>query len=304
MSYTYNAYGLTIRVPFACPALTPPDAGRAAAAVDVVVRERPVPRRLRAPWAGEASWDAAPGLFLLRGGPRAGRFLVEGGTVTFERNPGCDDATLARCFTDQVVAALLRHNGLLVLHASAVAGPGGVIVIGGESGIGKSTTLAALLDRGCRMLSDDVTALRPGGAPGSVEVLPGAAQTHLTEDAAENLGYLVDPAQLQPWRRMKAAIPTHDGMASRAGRLAALHVLRLSHGDDVVLTEASGGDKFDALQECMYGPMFTEEHPALFPLMSTVVAAVPFFRLERPAGRWSAGEVADAILGSAAELVP
>jgi len=303
MSYTYHAYGLTIRVPFACPALTPPAIGSVVAAVDVDVQERPVPRRMRARWAGEASWDAAPGLFLLRGGPRAGRFLVEAGNVTFERNAGCNDAALARCFTDQVLAALLRHRGLLVLHANAVAAPDGVIVIGGESGVGKSTTLAALLERGCRMLSDDVTALRRGGASGSVEVVPGAAQTHLTEHAAENLGYPVDPAQLQPWRRMKAAIPTHDGMASRPGRLAALYVLRVSRGDDVAVAQASGGDKFHALQECMYGPMFSEEHPALFPLMSTVVAAVPFFRLERPAGRWSVGEVADAILGSVPELV-
>jgi hypothetical protein len=301
MSYTYHAYGLTIRVPFACPALTPADAG--SAGIDVVVRERPVPRRLSAPWAGEASWDAAPGLFLLRGGPRAGRFLVEAGNVTFERNAGCNDATLARCFTDQVLAALLRHRGLLVLHANAVAAPDGVIVIGGESGAGKSTTLAALLDRGCRMLSDDVTALRPGGAPWCVDVLPGAAQTHLTEDAAKGLGYAVDPAQLQPWRRMKAAIPTHDGMASRAGRLRAMYVLRLSRGDDVAVSEASGGDKFRVLQECMYGPMFAEEHPALFPLMSTVVETVPFFWLERPDGRWSVGEVGDAILGSVPELV-
>jgi hypothetical protein len=303
MSYTYQAYGLTIRAPFACPALTAPDAGSVAAAVDVVVDERPVPRRLRAPRAGEASWDAAPGLFLLRGGRRAGRFLVEADAVTFERNSRCDDAALARHFTDQVLAAVLRHRGLLVLHANAVETSGGVIVIGGESGTGKSTTLAALLDRGCRMLSDDVTALRPGDAPGSVEVLPGAAQTHLTEDAAEGLGYLVDPAQLQPWRRMKAAIATHDGMASRAGRLRALYVLGLARGDDVVVTEVSGGDKFHALQECIYGPMFTEEHPALFPFMSTVVAAVPFFRLERPAGRWSVSEVANAVLGRVPELV-
>jgi hypothetical protein len=53
----------------------------------------------------------------------------------------------------------------------------------------------------------------------------------------------------------------------------------------------------------MYGPMFTAEHPALFPLMSTVVTRRPFFRLERPASRWSVGEVADAVLGNAAELV-
>jgi hypothetical protein len=303
MSYTYRAYGLTIRVPFACPALTPADAGSVASAADVVVQERPVPRRLRAPWAGEASWDAAPGLFLLRGGRRAGRFLVEGGTVTFERNSGCDDAALARHLTDQVLAAVLRHRGLLVLHANAVETSDGVIVIGGESGTGKSTTLAALLDRGCRMLSDDVTALRPSGTPGSVEVLPGAAQTHLTEDAAENLGYLVDPAQLQPWRRMKAAIPTGPGMASQAGRLRALYVLRRSPSDDVVVTPVSGRGKFHALQECLYGPAFAGDYPALFPLMSTVVATVPLHWLDRPQQRWSVGEVADAIVGRVPEPV-
>jgi hypothetical protein len=310
MSHVYRAYGLTIRVPFACPALTQPDAdasaapGTSGAAAELVVRERPVPRRLPAPQAGEASWEAAPGAFLVRGGPRAGRFLAEAGAVTLQRGPRCDDAVLARCFTDRVLPAVLRQRGLLVLHANAVATPRGVVVIGGESGAGKSTTLAALLGRGCRMLSDDVTALRPGAAPGLVEVVPGAAQTHLAEDAADVLGYAVDPAQLQPWRRMKAAIPTHGGMAPQAGRLRALYLLRLSPGDDVAVTAAAGGVKFRVLQDCLYGPMFAEEHPALFPLMSAVAVTVPFFLLERPAGRWSVGEVADAILGGMPQSKP
>jgi hypothetical protein len=303
MSYTYHAYGLTIRVPFRCPALTPSDRGPGPDAVDVVVREGPVPRRLRSPLASETGWDAGPGSFLLRGGRRAGRFLVTADTVTFERNPGGEDAVLARRFTDQVLAAVLRQHGLLVLHANAVAAPGGVIVLGGESGAGKSTTLAALLDHGCQMLSDDVTALRAGAEPGSVEVVPGVAQTHLRPDAAESLGYPVEPAQLQPWRRMKAAIPTGPGMASRPGRLGALYVLRRCPADDVVVTQFSGGDKFRALQECLYGPAFAGDYPALFPLMSTVVATTPFYRLDRPQDRWSVGEVADAILGRVPEPV-
>jgi hypothetical protein len=296
VSYTYLAYGFTIRVPFACPALTPADAGLASDTADIVVRERPVPWRLRAPRVAEASWDAAPGAFLLRGGQQSGRFLVEAGTVLLERGPECDDAVLARHFTDQVLAALLRHRGLLVLHANAVQTPDGVVVIGGESGSGKSTTLAALLRRGCRMLSDDVTALRPGDAPEVVQAVPGPAQLHLTQDAAEGLGYTVRPAQLQPWRRMKTAISTLDIMARQADRLLALYVLRPSGGDEVVAGPLTGGEKFLALQECLYGPMFAEEHPALFPLMSAVVAAAPFYRLDRPSSRWSIDEVAGAIL--------
>ena len=203
---------------------------------------------------------------------------------------------LARHFTDQVLAALLRHRGLLVLHANAVQTPDGVVVISGESGSGKSTTLAALLRRGCRMLSDDVTALRPGDVPGAIEVVPGAAQIHLTQDAAESLGYAVSPAQLQPWRRMKTAVSGRDSMTGQAGQLRALYVLRPSGGEEVVAARVTGGGKFLALQECLYGPMFAEEHPALFPLMSAVVAAVPLYRLDRPASRWSVDEVAGAIL--------
>jgi len=296
VNHTYRAFGLTIQVPFACPALTP--ASPAADAADVVVRERPVPGRLSARRSGDASWDAAPGKFLLRGGRRSGRFLVEAGTVMLERNRECDEAVLARHFTDQVLAALLRHRGLLVLHANAVQTPDGVVVLGGASGAGKSTTLAALLRRGCRMLSDDVTALRPGRAAGVIEVVPGASQVHLTQDAAEGLGYAVSPAQLQPWRRMKTAISARDSMTGQAGRLRALYVLRPSGGEKVVAARVAGRDKFLALQECLYGPMFAEEHPALFPLMSAVVAAVPFYRLDRPASRWSVDEVAETILAS------
>ncbi len=176
-------------------------------------------------------------------------------------------------------------------------------MICGDSGTGKSTTLAALLERGCRMLSDDVTALRAGQRAGLVEVLPGAAQTHLSADAARRLGYPVDPAQLQPLRRMKATIMTHGGLALWPARLLALYVLRPSACDDVLVTEVTGGSKFRVLQECLYGPEFAPEHAALLPLMSAVATAA-FFRLERPASRWSVSEVADAILASAPQLVP
>jgi hypothetical protein len=296
---TYQAYGLTIRVPFACPSLAPASTRGAACVPDVVVRAGRVPRRLSAPLAHAGAWEAAPGMFLLRGGTRAGRFLAESGTVTFERNPGCDDAVLARLFTQYVLAALLRQRGLLVLHANAVTAPGGAIVIGGESGAGKSTTTAALLGAGCRMLSDDITVLRAGraadGAAGTVDVLPGLAEVHLTGGTAASLGYRVAPGQVQPWRRMKAAIPTRDDMARRPGRLLALYVLRPSDADDVTVTEVSGGDKFRALQECVYGPMFAEEHPDLFPLM-TAVAGLPFHFVDRPSGRWSVSEVIRGVL--------
>jgi hypothetical protein len=267
---------------------------------DVVVEVGAVPRRLPAPAAGEDWWEAEPGRFLLRGGRRAGRFLVEGGLVTLERNPAAEDHILAQLFADVVLAAVLRQRGLLVLHANAALTPRGVVLIAGPSGIGKSTALAALLSRGYSMLADDLTAVRLA-AGGHVEALPGVAQVHLTQAAAKRLGYPIGPGQLQPRRRMKAAVPTDQSIASAPGRVCAIYLLDTHAGSRLRVGSLSGAAKFDGLQQCIYGPMFAEEHQALFSLCAAVLAQVELYRIERPANRWSTDEVSDVVLASAGE---
>jgi len=299
VTYTYRAYGLVIRVPFACPSLVP-----CVDEPDVTVREAAVPRRLDGAPMSDPSFDAAPGQFLFRGGAQGGRFLVQGGAVTLERNGQANDATLARQFTDRILAAVLFHRGFLVLHADALVAPDGTaIVVAGESGAGKSTTLAAVLDQGATMLSDDVTVLG-GDGEGRVQVLPGAAQLHLTKDAVEGLGYEIEPGQLQPWRRMKAAIATHAGMAERPVRLAALYVLETWPEEYVATNMLAGRRKFEALQACMYGPMFADEHLGVLPVMSALMDHVVFWRLYRPQRGWSVADVVTEILGAARSPTP
>ena len=293
--YNYRAYGLTIRVPFPCPALAPAEAG---AEPDVIVTEGLVPRALAAPVVTGLGYDAEPGRFLQRGGARAGRFLVEGGQVTLQCNRRADDVVLSRLFTDRVLAAVLRQRGFLVLHANAALTPTGVVAIAGESGAGKSTTLAALLQRGCAMVSDDVTALSLA-ADGGIVVVPGSAQVHLTEDAAYDLGLDIRDVPLQPWRRMKAAVPTHERMVTSAAPLRAIYCLDTHDGDDVRIRALAGTAKFGAIQKSIYGPLFAEEHPALFQL-ATAVTGVDVFEVSRPAGRRSIDEVADILLGPTA----
>ena len=291
MTYTYSIYGLTLRLPFPCPVLSlaPDDA-----APDITVADGRVPRHLAAPLAEAPSWQAEPYRFLLRGGARAGRFLVEDGTrVTLERNPAAEDEMLCFHFLDAVLAAILRQRGWLVLHANAAVTPTGAIAVSGESGAGKSTTLAALLQRGCTMLADDITVLRLGAA-GCVEALPGVPQLHLTEEAAEGLGQDIVGLPRYRWRRMKAAVPIQ--IASTPAPLRALYLLRSSAQAELQIQTLIGAEKFAALQECVYGPLLPQEHPGQFPLFSAVTEQVTVFRLDRPAGRWSVDEIVEAVL--------
>lgn len=289
MFNTYSIYGLTARVPFPCAGLplAPPGA-----TPDVTVEDGPVPdvlpdTALTGPW-----WAATPARFLVQGGPQAGRFLIEDGRrVILARAPDARDEVLALRLLDAVLATVLHQRRSLVLHATAAITPAGAVVIAGASGAGKSTTLSALLARGCTMLADDITVLQRD-ARGGWDVLPGAPVLHLCTDAAEGLGQDIRDLSLNPWRRMKAAVPTHGRMADAPAPLRALFVMESHAEDRVVLESLLGADKFAALQQCLYGPLLTGEQAMFLPALASVAQQTDVVRLCRPAARWSVDEVA------------
>jgi hypothetical protein len=194
-----------------------------------------------------------------------------------------------------VLAATLRQNGLLVLHANSVVTPGGAVAVSGPSGAGKSTTLAALLQRGCTMLADDVTVLR-AGADGRVEVLPGPPQYCLCEDAAYSLGQNVAGLPRHRKRNQKFVVPAHSAIAKSPHPLQALYLLRSHPGSDLRVRRLHGAEKFDAVQEAIYGPLLPQEHPSQFPLFAALTSQVKIFRMERPEKRWTADAVAEVLL--------
>lgn len=293
--YTYTAYGLTICTPFPCPILPSAPTG---APPDIFVSFGKVPHCLPAAVTGDTWWEIAPCQLLSRGGKYAGNFLaVNGERVIVERNPATEEHMLAIHFLNSVLAALLRQRGMLVLHGNAVITPTGTVVVSGESGTGKSTTLAALLKRGCTMLTDDITALKLD-ANGEVIAPPGIPQLHLTEDAAAGLGQDISGLPRYPWKRMKAPVPTAGMMATKPALLDTIYLLDFHDGDGIQLNPLTGGEKFAALQKCVYGPVLPDEHPNLFPLFSAVVEQTAIYRLNRPPHRWTVNEIADLILST------
>jgi len=68
--------------------------------------------------------------------------------------------TASHLLLDQVIPAVLAHQGELVLHASGVVSDYGAIAFLGESGSGKSTLCAGFNRAGFPQLSDDFLLLR------------------------------------------------------------------------------------------------------------------------------------------------
>jgi len=291
--HTYTAFGLTVRVPFPCPSLAPAPPDRE---VDVEVRDGSVPRTLEAASVRDGFWEASPGLLLVRGGARGGRWLISGSdAIDLERGSAAEEERLEYWLLHRALPAVLRHRGQLVLHANAALTTKGAVVIAGESGAGKSTTLAALLSRGCQMVTDDVTVLR-ASPTGAVEVMPGPPHLALSAESASAVGRDIAALPRHPWRRLKAAVPAHLEMASGPVPLSAIYVLATGPDDHVGVSQLEGREKFDALLGCVYGPMLAEEHPRQFSQLAAVASQVSAARVSRPADRWSVAEVVEAIL--------
>jgi hypothetical protein len=290
--YCYEAYGLTFDLPFPCAHLTPAAEGQ------IKVFEGPVPDALPSPVVRDGWSQADSDRRLVVGGSRQGRFLVDRGDVTLQRGDG-DELALGRGFTSLVLPALLYQRGLLVLHASAAAINDAAIILTGESGAGKSTTLTALMRDGCSMLSDDVTAVRlaDSGAP---EAVPGVGRVRLTPDAADGLGVGADDDIAEPDRRGKRSLAPVTALAPAAVPVRIVCELADHDGAELRVHRLGGTATFQALQDCIYGPLLADEHARLFPICGAILERVAFFRIERPQSRWTVPEVSAAILQLAA----
>lgn len=293
MTFRYCVYELVIETPFPCPLLpvAPIDAEP-----EISVVEGAVPYSLDYSVAGESSWDASPGRFLLRGGDRAGRFLVEEGKrIIFHRNQNAEPERLAVCFFVSVLTALLQQRGLLVLHANTALIEQGAVAVCGESGAGKTTTIAGVLAQGNRLLADDITVLRLN-KNSRLEVLPGIPHLHLCADTAAQFGYDISAVPRYPWRRMKAALPVPNLMTEQPSELYAIYYLKHTDSAVVSVRQLSGMEKFNMLQECIYGPLLPESPGKMFHVFSQIMAQTKVFKIERPANEWTLDRIVEVVL--------
>ena len=294
MPFIYKLYEIVLELPFPCRLLPLAPTG---SAPDVIMSEGPVPRCLPDATAEGVGWQATAGRFLFQGTHQAGIFLIEGGEkITLQRNPAAVDDVLCSHLLASVIVTLLRQRGNQVLHANVIETPRGALAISGACGAGKSTTQAALLARGCRMVADDVAVLRLN-EDSQVVALPGIPKMNLCDDTALTFGHDISRLQRNPLRSGKVLVQVdHGDMVTEPVVLDAIYLLSCHSGKELIVNPLIGAEKFMSLQDCIYGPQLPEEHPGMFPLVSTLAEQAKMFRIERPSGSDSVNNIVDAIL--------
>ena len=292
----YRAYGLWVRSPIALPFTpvpTPPAGGP-----DVTVRIGAVPEALPAFADRRPRWETTPGCFLRRA-PGGARFLVTGGRDILVEPRGSSDHEVGLFLTGSVFGALLQQRGKATFHAGAVETRAGAVLFTGGSGSGKSSLLAALVERGYAMLADDVTVVEPdvGGRPVALSAFP---RMKLWADTLDKLAWR-DRARgkvregqegqekyLVPVERFR-----HEPQAVRA-----VCVLESHRREEVEVGMAPTADAFGWLCKYTYRGKYLRglgQQPAHFRIATALARRVPVVVVRRPAYPFALGALADRV---------
>jgi len=225
--------------------------------------------------------------------------IRDGSRISVCPRAGADAGSIRLYLLGTCMGALLLQRGTLPLHGSAVAIGGRAYAVIGESGAGKSTLAAAFLDRGFRMVTDDVIALRLAPGDAAPLVTPAYPQQKLWQESLEQFGMGTGGFRRLAGDMDKFAVPVAERF--HADPLPLAGVFELSKGEQpgIELAECRGLAAIPLLTAHTYRQFLVSRMgllPWQFDLLAAVAAAVPVYRLRRPAGAFTAHGLADLII--------
>lgn len=180
---------------------------------------------------------------------------------------------------DQLDGVLADHAPGLRFHAGAVERDGRVIVIGGQSGAGKSSLTAALVARGFAYLTDELVVVDPE----TWQVAPYPRPLDLDGASCATLG--LGDADFDVGRGKAKVLPTRVGDVSAGGRVALVVLLTAEPTSNEHTDQSDAAETMPAPEAVMalvavtFGPAFDD--PDALEHLADLCTTVPVLRMTR-----------------------
>jgi hypothetical protein len=331
---SFETYGLLLRSDRHLPGFTTANVKRAA---DVLIHADASRRTLPLPEGGEwepvletsQGGDLVVRLFLshgplgvsqrfeIRDRSRSAQYVIDptGSHVWVDWPEGIGPAGIAPLLILQVMPYVLLARGYLCLHASAVRIGNRIVAFSGDKGIGKSTTVAALIGMGFSAVTDDIVAMTDTeDEAGSQAFLvhPGYPGLRLCDDA---LGELFPGAERlgPPMRESEAGksyvdLDRENRLYDRKpGLLAMIYFLepRVPGEEQVSISPITGAQSLKFLSRHLWGdlPLDRTGRARHFERLACLANSVPVRHLRLPDGLEHLPMIGEAILDDVRTLV-
>ena len=222
----------------------------------------------------------APGEIWIRHS-HVGAFVArEGREILVHALPGVEERVVRSYIVKAALAAVLLQQGKLILHSSGVAIAGGAAAFVGASGMGKSTTSAALHARGHRLLADDLLGVDVRAATGPM-ALPAFPQVLLLPESAAAVGRDPDTLARSSPHSDKFSVDAPHGFSPEPVPLRRVYALADAERDEIAPLGVH--DSVATLIAHTFGLFAFRQgsQPAHFFLCAELVRRVPVRRLAR-----------------------
>lgn len=238
--------------------------------------------------------------------------IQDGNLVQFEADPAQDDFSRLHLL-GSCTGALLFQRGLVPLHGNTVVNSHGAAMLVGKVRAGKSATTFALLERGYRLVADDISGVSfEGKETNEPRVVPGFPRLKLWKNTLEH--FQRDPGEFHKLRAGldKFNYPVDDRFCPTPPRLKAIYVLQPqdSAGDvaaPVRLSILTGLAKLEALRTHLYKIRFHDAVRNWPPLLGKICRLADTVRVavvERPREGVTIDAVAEAIEKDLSRTLP
>ena len=301
--YFYHLFGLKVVSEMELPEPEPWLCGSPDEA-DVRIELGPLPKNVQrvideagSKWIGLIDetdfWFASPG----------GHYYITDGTRILVDTKTALNVLNTRVFLlGSAFGMLLIQRGLMPVHGGSVLRGGHAVIIGGDTGAGKSTVTSAVLKHaGVRFLADDVSALEVGSD--AIFVRPAYPQRKLCRDAALAQGYdltTLHSLKEQAGERDKFAIRSAEDWCGEPAPLGAIvEIVPDKEAKDVTLERVSGHDSLNLVVRNLYRHFvhFMQGTPPERMKKCLLIASkTPVYQLRRPAVGDHVGAMTEQIL--------
>lgn len=182
------------------------------------------------------------------------------------------------------MSMLALQRGVLAIHCSAVADAAGAVLIAGESGAGKSTLTTAFLEKGYRLLADDMAFVETMQG-GDTVVHPAFPFQKLCRNVALEKGYRMEELIYIDEEKDKFLVPFAGEFSVKAVPVKAFIMLGMTDTEAVAVKEVKGFDKFYVYANNLFLRHFLKGDkysPEIGQKCLEMAAAVPTYCIGRP----------------------
>ncbi|MBO4291494.1 MAG: hypothetical protein J5898_06265 [Lachnospiraceae bacterium] len=214
--------------------------------------------------------------------------------VTEEKNEG-NLAKMRTYLLGYGLALLFYDRGEMAVHCSAVEKDGNGILLAGGSGAGKSTLAEVFLDRGWKLVADDVAVVKLKDRHPVTD--PAFPVRKLCRDAALMYGYDLSRLAYIDEEKDKFAVACPEVFADGQARIKAMFVLTPCGEEKVRAEEVTGQEKIQLFTDHLFLHIILKTEgiaPDKFFRCLEILSELPVFRIYRPlSGGMCAEEMAD-----------